>query len=93
MYTTNYLVLPIGCFDVVQTVCGYISNDKMLLLGFNPLGAKGIYICTINALRISARSALRSYVKGASPAPLESALDRLSAPASGLGIGHTRTKI
>ena len=62
---------------------------------FNPLGAKCIYmyICTINTLRISARSTLRSYVKWASPALLESAFDRLPTPASGLGIGHTQTKI
>ena len=64
----------------------HMEGKKCRVLYLNLLG-------TIYALRISARSALRSYVKGASPAPLESVFDRLSTPASGLGIGHTRTKI
>ena len=60
---------------------------------FNPLAAGNIYICTMNRLRIAARSTLRIYVKGTSPTLLESAVDTLSPSASGLGIGHTWTKI
>jgi len=59
----------------------------------NPLTAGSIYICTMNRLRIAARSALHIYIKGTSPTLLESAFDTLSPSASGLGIGHTRTKI
>ena len=47
----------------------------------------------MNRLFIAARSALRIYVKGTSPTLLESAFDTLSPSASGLGIGHTGTKI
>ena len=47
----------------------------------------------MNRLRIAARSALRGYVKGTSPTLLESVFDTLSPSGSGLGIGHTRTKI
>ena len=44
-------------------------------------------------MRIAARSALCIYIKGASPTLLDSAFDALSPGTSGLGIGHTRTKM
>jgi len=69
------------------------SDEVQYTLVLNPLAAEGIYICPMNRLRITARSALHIYMKGTSPTLLESAFDTLSPSASGLGIGHTRTKI
>lgn len=65
----------------------------MLVTYFNPLTAKGIYIRTMNRLRISAHNAKRIYIIGTSPISLESVFDRHYLRASGLGIGLTRTKI
>ena len=73
------------------TYSALLFKDKDI--AFNPLAAGSIYICTMNRLRIAARSALRIYVKGTSPTLLESAFDTLSLIASGLRIGHTGTKI
>ena len=72
---------------VDQFMAGIHKADSFV----NSLTAGSIYICTMNRLRIAARSALHMYVKGTSPTLLESAFDTLSPSASGLG--HTRTKI
>ena len=70
----------------------YTCHTFQVILALLPREAY-IYICTMNRLRIAARSALRIYVKGTSHTLLESAFDTLSPSASGLGIGHTGTKI
>ena len=83
-------------FTVSLHVGHYIclhTHEYLFLVLFNPLAVEGIYICPMNRLCIAARSALRIYVKGTSPTLLESAFDTLSPCASGLGIGHTWTKI
>jgi len=70
-----------------------VLSHTTILNSFNPLDTEGIYICPMSRLRIAARRTLHIYVKGISPTLLESAFDTLSPSASGLGIGHTRTKI
>ena len=50
----------------------YFTSGNLTLL------PQSIYICTMNRLRIAARSALYIYVKGTSPILLESAFDTIS---------------
>ena len=70
----------------------HFHHSKTLYQGISLLPREA-YICTMNRLRIAARSILHIYIKGTSPTLLELAFDTLSPSASGLGIGHTQTKI
>ena len=88
MYETTFVIASTENMRVCR-LC------RSLVLGVNSLttGSIYMYICAMNRLRIAVCSALHIYVKGTSPTLLESAFDTLSPSASGLGIGHTRTKI